>query len=53
VVDLVAHYNLTSQQKVSLSLDNVLDETYAASRAQGSIMVGKPRTFTLSYQYSF
>jgi Fe(3+) dicitrate transport protein len=53
VIDLVAHYNLTNQQKVSLSLDNLLDETYAASRAHGSIMVGKPRTFTLSYQYSF
>ncbi|MGJ8691157.1 MAG: TonB-dependent receptor family protein [Thalassotalea sp.] len=53
VVDLAAHYSLTNQQKVSLNIDNLLDEEYVATKTHGSIMVGKPRTLTLGYSYSF
>ncbi|QBY03973.1 TonB-dependent receptor [Thalassotalea sp. HSM 43] len=53
VVDLGAHYSLTDAQKVSLTVDNVLDEEYMSSRVHGSIMVGKPRTVTVGYSYSF
>ena len=53
VVDLAAHYNLTKQQKISLNVDNLLDEEYVSTKTHGSIMVGKPRTLTLGYSYSF
>lgn len=53
VVDFVANYDLTQNQQVSLTVDNLLDETYMASRTHGSIMVGKPLTVSLGYKYSF
>ncbi|MGB0935835.1 MAG: TonB-dependent receptor family protein [Colwellia sp.] len=53
VVDLSAHYKLSEAQKLSLYVDNLLDETYVSTKTNGSIMVGKPRTFMLGYSYSF
>jgi len=53
VVDLAAHYNLADNQEITLNIDNLLDEDYIATRTHGSIMVGKPRSITLGYKYSF
>ncbi|OKY26971.1 ligand-gated channel protein [Thalassotalea sp. PP2-459] len=53
VVDLSTSYELDNNQTVKLSVDNLLDEDYMVSRTHGSIMVGKPRTLSASYQYSF
>ncbi|WP_286234377.1 TonB-dependent receptor family protein [Thalassotalea sediminis] len=53
IVDVSASYNLDQRQTIKLSVDNLLDEEYMASRTHGSIMVGKPRTLAVSYQYSF
>ncbi|QBG37526.1 TonB-dependent receptor family protein [Litorilituus sediminis] len=53
VVDLVASYDIAKNQQVSFSVDNLLDESYMASRTHGSIMVGKPLTVTLGYRVNF
>lgn len=53
VVDLAAHYNLTKNQSVSFNVDNLFDEEYVSTKTQGSIMVGKPRTFMVGYSYEF
>lgn len=53
VVDFVAHYNMSANQEITLMVDNLLDEEYATTRTHGSLMVGKPRTFTLGYKYNF
>lgn len=53
VVDLAAHYNLANNQEITLNIDNLLDEDYMATKTHGSIMVGKPRSITLGYKYSF
>lgn len=53
VVDLAASYTIDKQQSVKFAVDNLLDEEYMTSRTHGSIMVGKPRTMSVSYQYSF
>ena len=53
VVDFVANYDLTKNQQVNFSVDNLLDESYMTSRTHGSIMVGKPLTLSLGYKYSF
>jgi Fe(3+) dicitrate transport protein len=53
VVDIVASYDVAENQQVRLSIDNLLDETYMATRMHGSVMVGKPLTVSIGYQYSF
>ncbi|WP_206486296.1 TonB-dependent receptor [Thalassotalea sp. G2M2-11] len=53
VVDLAAHYNIADNQEITLNVDNLLDEEYISTRTHGSIMVGKPRSVTLGYKYSF
>ena len=53
VVDFVANYDLTKNQQVNFTVDNLLDESYMTSRTQGSIMVGKPLTLSLGYKYNF
>ena len=53
VVDFVANYDLTKNQQVNFTVDNLLDESYMTSRTHGSIMVGKPLTLSLGYKYSF
>jgi len=53
VVDFSAHYQLDSNQRVYATIDNLLDEDYAATRTNGGIQVGKPRSFQVGYQYSF
>ena len=53
VVDFVANYDLTQNQQMNFTVDNLLDESYMASRTHGSIMVGKPLTVSLGYKYSF
>jgi len=53
VVDFVASYDIADNQQVSFNIDNLLDETYIATRMHGSVMVGKPLTVSLGYQYHF
>lgn len=53
VVDFVVNYDLTKNQQVNFTVDNLLDESYMTSRTHGSIMVGKPLTLSLGYKYSF
>jgi len=53
LVDLAAHYAISEAQKVTFTVDNLLDEEYMSTRTHGSIMVGKPRTVSLGYKYSF
>lgn len=53
VVDMSAQYDIADNQVVSLSIDNLLDEEYMASKTHGSIMVGKPRSVMVGYSYSF
>jgi len=53
VVDLAAHYSLANNQEITLNIDNLLDEAYIATRTHGSVMVGKPRSLTVGYKYSF
>lgn len=53
VVDFVANYSLDKQQELTLSIDNLLNETYVSTRTYGSIRVGKPRTLILGYKYNF
>jgi len=53
VVDFVASYDVADNQQVRFSVDNLLDETYTATRMHGSVMVGKPLTVSVGYQYNF
>ncbi len=53
VVDLSAHYSLTNNQQITFSVDNLFDEEYVSTRTHGSIMVGKPRSLVLGYNYTF
>lgn len=53
VVDLAAHYDIAENQEITFTVDNLLDKEYMTSRTHGSIMVGKPRSVTLGYKYSF
>lgn len=53
VVDLAAHYDIAENQEITFNVDNLLDNEYMTSRTHGSIMVGKPRSVTLGYKYSF
>ncbi|GAA4877967.1 TonB-dependent receptor family protein [Ferrimonas pelagia] len=53
VMDLSAHYRIDDRQKISITVDNVLDETYIATRVHGGIQTGKPRSAILGYQFDF
>lgn len=53
VVDMAAHYTIAENQEITFNVDNLLDKEYMATRTHGSIMVGKPRSVTLGYKYSF
>jgi Fe(3+) dicitrate transport protein len=53
VVDMAAHYSVADNQEITFNVDNLLDKKYMATRTHGSIMVGKPRSVTLGYKYSF
>ena len=53
VVDMAAHYSLADNQEITFNVDNLLDKVYMATRTHGSLMVGKPRSVTLGYKYSF
>ena len=53
VVDMAAHYSVADNQEITFNVDNLLDKEYMATRTHGSIMVGKPRSVTLGYKYSF
>lgn len=53
VVDFSAHYSLANNQEVTLSVDNLFDEEYVSTRTHGSVMVGKPRSLVLGYNYTF
>ncbi len=53
VVDMAAHYSVADNQEITFNVDNLFDKEYMATRTHGSIMVGKPRSVTLGYKYSF
>lgn len=53
VVDMAAHYSVADNQEITFNVDNLFDKKYMATRTHGSIMVGKPRSVTLGYKYSF
>ena len=53
VVDMAAHYSIADNQEITFNVDNLLDKEYMSTRTHGSIMVGKPRSVTLGYKYSF
>jgi Fe(3+) dicitrate transport protein len=52
-VDMAAHYSVADNQEITFNVDNLFDKEYMATRTHGSIMVGKPRSVTLGYKYSF
>lgn len=51
--DLSARYNVADNQQVYMSIDNLFDKVYVASRANGGIQPGKYRTLQLGYTYRF
>ena len=53
LLDFRAIYELSHKHTMSISVDNLLGKKYMVSRAHGSIMVGKPRSLILGYEYSF
>lgn len=53
VVDMAAHYSVAENQEITFNVDNLFDKEYMSTRTHGSIMVGKPRSVTLGYKYSF
>jgi Fe(3+) dicitrate transport protein len=53
VVDLAASYQISDAHSIYLSVDNLLDKEYAATRTHNSLQPGKPQTFILGYRYGF
>ncbi|NRQ41713.1 TonB-dependent receptor [Rheinheimera sp. YQF-2] len=53
VLDLSAKYNVTPNQQLYFNVDNLLDRTYIANRANGGIQPGKPRTLSVGYRLDF
>jgi Fe(3+) dicitrate transport protein len=53
VWDLSAKYLLAVNQQLYLSVDNLFDKVYMASRAHGGIQPGKYRTLQMGYTYRF
>lgn len=53
VWDMSAKYKFDGNQLVYLSMDNLFDKTYVATRTHGGIQPGKYRTLQLGYTYSF
>ncbi|EGN74628.1 outer membrane receptor for Fe3+-dicitrate [Idiomarina sp. A28L] len=51
--DMAARYQLTDNQSVYVSVDNLTDKTYITTRMHGGVMVGKPRQFNIGYQARF
>jgi Fe(3+) dicitrate transport protein len=53
VWDLSAKYRVADNQQVYLSVDNLMDKLYTASRAHGGVQPGKYRTVQMGYTYKF
>jgi len=53
VIDMAAHYSLSTNQELTFNVDNLLDEQYVATKTYGSIKVGKPRSLIIGYKYRF
>jgi Fe(3+) dicitrate transport protein len=53
VVDLAVSYQISAAHSIYLSVDNLLDREYAATRTHNSLQPGKPQTFILGYRYGF
>ncbi|GAA5190649.1 TonB-dependent receptor family protein [Ferrimonas gelatinilytica] len=53
ILDLSAHYRFDERQKIYVTVDNLLDETYIATRIHGGIQTGKPLSAIIGYQYDF
>lgn len=53
VVDLGGDYRFAENSKVYLTVENLLDETYAVARRPAGVRPGKPRTFMLGLNHDF
>ncbi|MFT4926129.1 MAG: Fe(3+) dicitrate transport protein [Phenylobacterium sp.] len=53
VWDMSAKYKFDDNQKVYLSVDNLFDKAYIATRTHGGIQPGKYRTLQVGYTYTF
>jgi Fe(3+) dicitrate transport protein len=53
IVDLSANYQIDDQQTLYAVIDNLLDKEYAATRQNGGLQVGKPRSVQMGYRYHF
>ena len=53
IVDLAAHVKINGRGELYLSVDNVLDEAYIASRRPYGARPGKPREMQLGFKYRF
>jgi Fe(3+) dicitrate transport protein len=53
IVDLSVNYQIDNQQTVYGVIDNLLDKEYAATRQNGGLQVGKPRSIQVGYRYNF
>lgn len=53
VVDFTASYQLSNNQRVSLAVENMLDEEYAEHSIVSGSMMARNRVASLTYQYQF
>ncbi|MDR9437014.1 MAG: TonB-dependent receptor [Thiohalophilus sp.] len=53
VFDLGGDYRFAENSKVYLTVENLLDETYAVARRPAGVRPGKPRTFMLGLKHDF
>lgn len=53
VVDFTASYQLSSNQRVSLTVENALDKEYAEHSILSGSMMARNRVASLTYQYQF
>lgn len=53
LVDLTASYQLTEQQRLSLAVENLLDEEYAEHAMYSGYMMARKRFISLNYQFRF
>lgn len=53
IVDVAAHWKVNGRGELYLSVDNLLDESYIASRRPFGARPGKPRDVLLGFKYRF
>jgi Fe(3+) dicitrate transport protein len=53
LVNIHVSYDITSKQRVSLALSNLMDKKYAESSLYAGILAGNERTIALNYRLTF